>query len=70
MYHPEWMDLYPSFFFYFKRGCIQGDPISPYIFILYAEILGKMIRNNDIRGIIIDIKEYKKVSMQTILNFS
>ena len=49
-----------SEFFYLKRGCRQGDPISPYIFILCAEILGKMIRNNnDIRGIIIDNKEYK-----------
>ena len=49
-----------SEFFYLKRGCRQGDPISPYIFILCTEILGKMIRNNnDIHGIIIDIKEYK-----------
>ena len=50
-----------SDFFYLKRGCRQGDPISPYIFILCAKILGKMIRcNNDIHGIIIDNKEYKK----------
>ena len=34
-----------SDFLKLKRGCHQGDPISPYIFILCAEILGKMIRN-------------------------
>ena len=35
-------------FFRLKRGCRQGDPISPYIFILCVEILGKMIRNSRI----------------------
>ena len=33
-------------FFKLKRGCRQEDPILPYIFILCAEILGKMIRKN------------------------
>ena len=51
------MDLYPSFSL--KRGCRQGDPISP-IFYLMPRDIRKMIRNNnDIRGIIIDNKEYK-----------
>ena len=51
-----------SDFFNLKRNCRQGDPISPYIFILLvcAEILGKMIRNNkDIKGIQINNKEFK-----------
>ena len=49
-----------SDFFNLKRGCRHGDPISPYIFILCAEILGKIIRNNkDIKGIQINNKEFK-----------
>ena len=48
-----------SDFFKLSRGCRQGDPISPYIFVLCAEILTIMLRNNpNIQGIKIGDVEY------------
>ena len=41
-----------SEFFYLQRGGRQGDPVSPYIFILCAEILSFMLRNEkSVKGI-------------------
>ena len=46
--------------FTLQRGCRQGYPIKPYIFILYVEILNKMIRNDkNIQGIKINNKIFK-----------
>ena len=48
-----------SEWFLIQRGCRQGDPISSYIFILCAEMLAILIRNNnDIKGITIGNTEY------------
>jgi hypothetical protein len=46
--------------FNIKRGCRQGDPISPYLFILCVEVLANMIRDNEnIVGIKINEAEHK-----------
>ena len=46
--------------FLIQRGCRQGDPISPYLFILCVEILATMIREDkNIKGISIGETEHK-----------
>ena len=50
----------PTSWFVIERGCRQGDPISPYIFLLCSEILAHMIRQNkDIKGYFVFEKEIK-----------
>ena len=45
---------------WFCRGCRQGFPISPCLFILCVEILGIMIRENKhIKGIFVNNVEHK-----------
>lgn len=49
-----------SEFFNIGRGCRQGDPLSPYLFLLCVEIMGCMIRKEEaIKGIKIGSREYR-----------
>ena len=45
--------------FKIERGCRQGDPLSPYIFLLCAEILNILVRKSTINGLIIRNVQHK-----------
>lgn len=46
----------PSNTFTFSRGLKQGDPLSPFLFVLMMEGLGRAIRRENVEGRIQGIK--------------
>ena len=55
-----------SSFFTLERAVRQGDPLSPYLFVVAVETLAIAIRqNSDIKGIFIEEQERNFYSMPT-----
>jgi hypothetical protein len=46
----------PSPFFHASRGLRQGDPLSPILFVIMAECLGRFIHNLVLKGEFVGLK--------------
>jgi len=47
--------------FELSRGVRQGDPLSPYLFVIAIDTLAAVIRTSIIKGIKLDLEEWKLV---------
>lgn len=52
------------------RGICQGDPISPYLFLLFAEALSSMLTREESRGMLTSVPTSKRGPQITHIFFA